>query len=114
VVRVTSKKTRSDSDMGVDEIETEDTESLVVCVRGSGTTPTTCPVDVVVAYTYERDRLGISDDEEMADVADLRTTGLPIKSESKVSVEIGADGIARIRAVTGNARASQLGDKKLW
>jgi hypothetical protein len=114
VVRFTSTKSRSDSDLGVDEIETESTESLVVCVRGSGATPTTCPIDVIVSYTYLRDRLGMSDDEEMADVADLRTKGLPIKSESKVSVEIGADGVAKIRAVAGNAATSQLGDKKLW
>lgn len=114
VVRFTSKKSRSDSDLGIDEIETEDTESLVVCVRGGGTTPTTCPIDVIVSYTYLRDRLGISGDEEMTDVADLRTKGLPIKSESKVSVEIGADGVAKIRAVAGRAQSSQLGDKKLW
>lgn len=114
VVRFVSKKSRSDSDMGIDEIETEDTESLVVCVRGSGATPTTCPIDLVSSYTYLRDRLGISGDEEMTDVADLRTKGLPIKSARKVTVEIGADGVAKIRAVTGHAESSQLGDKKLW
>ena len=114
VVRFTSKKSRSDSDMGIDEVETEDTESLVVCVRGSGTTPTTCPIDEVLSYTYVRDRLGISDDEEMTEVADLRTKGLPIKWERKVSVELGADGVARIRAVSGKADAARLGDKKLW
>jgi tetratricopeptide (TPR) repeat protein len=114
VVRFTSKKARTDSDMGIDEVESEDTESLVVCVRGSGTTPTTCPIDVITAYTYLRDRLGISDDEDMAEVDELRTKGLPIKHESKVSVEIGADGVAKIRAVVGQAEASQLGDKKLW
>jgi tetratricopeptide (TPR) repeat protein len=114
VVRFTSKKARSDSDMGIDEVESEDTESLVICVRGSGTTPTTCPVDVITSYTYLRDRLGVSDDEDMTDVADLRTKGLPIKSEHKVSVEVGADGVAKIRAVTGKAESSQLGDKKLW
>jgi hypothetical protein len=114
VVRFTSKKSRSDSDLGIDEVETEDTESLVVCVRGSGTTPTTCPIDTVVSYTYLRDRLGISGDEEMTDVADLRTKGLPIKSETKVSVEIGADGVAKIRAVAGTAQSTELGDKKLW
>lgn len=111
VVRFTSKKSRSDTDLGVDEIETEDTESLVICVRG---TPTTCPLDVVVSYTYLRDRLGVSGDDEMSDVADLLTKGLPIKSETKVSVELGADGVAKIRAVTGTRQASQLGDKKLW
>jgi hypothetical protein len=114
VVRFPSKKSRSDSDLGIDEVETEDTESLVVCVRGSGATPTTCPIDVIVSYTYVRDRLGISGDEEMTDVADLRTKGLPVRSGSTVSVELGADGVARIRAVTGRADPSQLGDKQLW
>lgn len=114
VVSFTSKKSRSDSDMGIDEVETEDTESLVVCVRGSGTTPTTCPIDVVLSYTYVRDRLGISGDDEMTEVAELRTKGLPIKWERKVSVELGADGVARIRAVSGKADAARLGDKKLW
>ncbi|MBZ0233975.1 MAG: tetratricopeptide repeat protein, partial [Deltaproteobacteria bacterium] len=114
VVRFTYKKSRSDTDMGIDEVEDEETESLVVCVRGSGRTPTTCPIDVIVSYTYVRDRLGVADDEEMTDVADLRTKGLPIRSERKVSVEIGADGVAKLRAVAGQTDASVLGDKKLW
>jgi len=113
IVRFTAQKSRSDSDMGIDEVESEDTTSLIVCVRGDAKTPTTCPLDVITSYRYERDRLGVIDDEDMTDVADLRTKDLPIIDETKVSVEIGPTGIAKIRAITGTPR-SQLGDLKLW
>jgi hypothetical protein len=114
VVRFVHKKSRSDSDMGIDEVESEDTETLVVCVRGGATADTTCPVDVTTSYTYVRDRLGISEDDELGDVAELRTKGLPIKSEMRVSVTVGADGVAQVRAERGRPEPSQLGDHKLW
>ncbi len=114
VVRFAASKSRSDTDMGVDEFETENHESLVVCVRGAADVATTCPLDVLTSYTYLRDRLGVAEDEDMKDVADLLTKGLPIRTELAVSVELGADGIAKVRAVRGNPESSTLGDKKLW
>ncbi|HUQ01418.1 MAG TPA: tetratricopeptide repeat protein [Kofleriaceae bacterium] len=114
VVRFVHKKARSDSDMGIDEVESEDTETLVVCVRGGASADTTCPIDVITSYTYLRESLGMADDEDLSDVADLRTKGLPIRSDMRVSVTIGPDGVAKVRADRGRAETSQLGDHKLW
>lgn len=115
VYRVTSRKLRADTDAGIDEAENEDTERLVVCVRAGGAgTAITCPLRVVTSYEYVRDRLGLAEDGELADVADLRTRGLPIRARTQVSVELGADGTARVRARAGRPDPATLGDKQLW
>ena len=114
LVKFVGKKGRSDSDMGIDEVEIEETTSLTVCVRGDGKAATTCPLQVVTAYSYLRDRLGVAGDDEIADVAEMRTKGLPIKTELSTTVELGADGVAHVRAERGRPDPAALGDFKLW
>ncbi len=111
IVRIESTHSRTDSDMGIDEVEGETSKYLMVCVRDPKGGVPTCPLDVTTDYTYERDRLGL-DDEALSDVADLRTKGLPIRSETRLTVTLGADGVAQVRAERG--RSSAVGDVKLW
>lgn len=112
VVEFTSHKTRSDSDMGVDEAESETTDRLVVCDRGVGNVLPRCPLGIVASYAYERDRMGLADDGDVA--KDMQTPGLPIRKATKIAVTIGEDGIAKLRAETGSVAPEQLGDRKLW
>jgi hypothetical protein len=44
----------------------------------------------------------------------MRTPGLPIRHEGQVAVDVGADGIARIRVISGEAPTGFFGDMKLW
>lgn len=111
IVRFESTHTRTDSDMGIDEVESVTSKYLMVCVRDPKTGAPSCPLDVTTASTYERDRLGL-DDEELADVKDLRTPGLPIRSETTLTVTLLPEGVAQVRAVRG--RPDGVGDVKLW
>lgn len=112
IVRFEATKSRSDSDMGLDEMESEESKELVVCVRDPKGGLPTCPLDVTTAYSYVRDRIGLAEDGDLADVSDMRTSGLPIKSETQIDVTLGADGVAKLRVVRG--RADGVGDKRLW
>jgi tetratricopeptide (TPR) repeat protein len=112
IVELTSPKSRSDSDMGVDEMETEATDTLVVCVRGDTTTAPRCPLRVMTSYDYQRDVMGLAEDGDV--VKELQTPGLPISRSTKIAVTIGEDGIAKLRAEAGSVDPEQLGDRKLW
>lgn len=114
IVRIESSKSRQDSDMGIDEIENEDTKELLVCVRDPRGGLPTCPLDVTLEYSYLRDRAGLVEAGDLSDVSDIQTKGLPIKDETKVVVTLGADGIAKVRAERGRPAADVVGDKKLW
>jgi hypothetical protein len=106
-------KSRSDSDMGLDEVEFEDTDVLVVCVRGEPGAPIQCPLHAVTRYAYVRERLGMEDTDD-PEVASMRTPGLPIRHEGEVAVDVGVDGIARMRLVSGEVPTGFFGDTKLW
>lgn len=112
VVRFEATKSRHDSDMGLDEEESEESKELVVCVRDPKGALPTCPLDVTTSYSYVRDRIGLAEDGDLDDVSDMRTSGLPIKSETQIDVTLGADGVAKLRVVRG--RADDVGDKRLW
>lgn len=112
IVELTSHKSRSDSDMGVDEMETEVTDTLVVCVRGDTTTAPRCPLRVMTSYEYQRDVMGLAEDGDV--VKELQTPGLPISRSTKIAVTIGEDGIAKLRAEAGSVDPEQLGDRKVW
>src|SRR5262249_7870715 len=71
VVRFTITKQRYDSDAGIDEYETEGTESELICVRGEAAAPTGCPLAALTSYKYVRDRIGNIPDDELGDVSDL-------------------------------------------
>jgi len=113
IVEITAHKSRSDSDLGIDEIESESSEILVVCVIGGATTPTKCPLDLVTHYVYERERMGMAGEDEEID-KDMQTPGLPIREEMRITVAYTDDGIAKLRADMGKVDADRLGDRKLW
>jgi hypothetical protein len=113
IVRLETSRARQDSDMGVDEVETESTQGLVVCLAPPGAAPT-CPLDLDVAYSYRRDRLGLAEGDDLADVADLQTSGLPIVVERKLNVTLAPDGTVSLRAERGRWDGVPLGDRKLW
>lgn len=114
IVRFESSKERHDSDMGVDEVETESSKDLMVCVRDPKGGAPTCPLDVTTEHTYVRDRLGLAEDGDLGDLSDLQTKGLPIRSETKLSVALGADGVAKVRVERGRPDGADVGDTKLW
>jgi hypothetical protein len=115
VIELRSSWSRRDSDLGLNEVEIEERESLLVCVRATPGAVPSCPLEVPLRSRYERDVL--MDDlspEELAEIAPYKTAGLPIKSEGELSVELGADGVAHVRAVKGRWGGELLGDRKLW
>lgn len=113
IVRFESTKTRQDSDMGLDEMEEEESKELVVCVRDPKGGLPTCPLDVTHSHTYVRDRIGLAEPGDLDDVTELQTPGLPIKSETKIEVTLGADGVAKLRVMRGRVEGD-VGDKRLW
>lgn len=112
IVELTSHKSRSDSDMGVDEMESTVTDTLVVCIPGDTTSPPRCPLRLVTSYEYERDRMGLAGEGEIDE--ELQTPGLPIRDATKIAVTIGPDGVAKLRAEAGRVDPDRLGDRKLW
>ena len=72
----------------------------MVSGRDPKTGAASCPLDVTTEATYERDRLGL-DDEELADVKALRTPGLPNRSETTLTVQLLPAGVAPARAGRG-------------
>jgi hypothetical protein len=113
IVEIGAHKSRSDTDLGIDEIETEETEMLVVCVVGDATIPTKCPLELVIHHVYQRERLGMADEGEEIDKS-MQTPGLPIQEETRISVEYTEHGTAKLRAEMGKVAADDLGDRKLW
>lgn len=114
IVEISASKSRSDTDLGIDEIESEESEYLVVCVMGDGkTTTTTCPLQLVTDHVYERERMGMAGDDEEIDKS-LQTPGLPIREVTRIEVEYIDEGVAKLRATEGKVDADDLGDRKLW
>ncbi|MEZ4403780.1 MAG: hypothetical protein R3B06_27395 [Kofleriaceae bacterium] len=110
LVKFESTKLRTDSDMGVDEVEEETTKQLLVCVRDPKGGAPACPLDVATDYSYVRDRLGLAEDGDIDDP----TPGLPIKRQTTLAVTLTDAGVAQVRATRGRPDGATLGDVKLW
>lgn len=96
------QKRRADSDLGVDEIESDDTRDVVLCLLADERRrETSCPLRLPLATTYKRERMSAAelDDETKR----LATPGLPIAREATFSVTIGDDGVVTTRLVKGVA-----------
>ena len=113
VIKFTGHNARSDSDLGLDELEFEDTDVLVVCVRGQAGAPIRCPVNVVTDRVYVRESMGMAESDD-AEIRAMQTPGLPIRSENRIAVDIGDDGVARMRVLAGEPNDGFFGDTKLW
>lgn len=57
--------------------------------------------------------VGMAGEDEEID-KDMQTPGLPIREETRITVEYTDDSIAKLRSDMGKVDADQLGDRKLW
>lgn len=105
------KHDRSDSDMGIDEFESEHVDR-VVAIGLDGDKPVIL-ADLLRAKSYQRDRMGMMEEDEVE--KDLQTEGLPIKNESGATVNFDGSGKVEVGAVKDQksshaAGAYSLGD----
>jgi tetratricopeptide (TPR) repeat protein len=109
---LTFNKSRSDRDMGINEIEEEQWRTRVVCTRDLGTTACTRPL--VETYHYARD--SEFEDEDVAEDEPIEhTDDLPIESHYRTElrfsgghVEVGAVDASKGVEVTGEETVSPL------
>lgn len=85
---ITYTHTRHDTDMGIDEAE--DTATTMMNVIGLDRGEPARLLGVITDYTYERDRLGATDPEDIPE--DLRTEGLPLEQRRGVTVDFDDQG----------------------
>lgn len=108
------KHDRSDSDMGIDEFESEHVDRIIA-VGLSGGKPIVL-ADLLRAQSYQRDRMGMMGADELE--SDLQTEGLPIKNERGATVNFDGSGKVEVGAVKDQkpshaAGTYSLGDAKV-
>jgi hypothetical protein len=72
---------------------------------------------IPLTSVYDRDRMGVADEADLAEVKDLATPGLPIHREARLRVELKEDGTVKIVLARGKAdekTKSMLGSHKLF
>jgi hypothetical protein len=116
VVRVSVREDHSDSDLGIDEVESGQDVRVTVCVLSRPGAPgPTCPLTVPTLSTYTRERLGGMDDAQRAEMKDLVTPNLPVHRESRLDLRLAPDGTATVVQVKGTvADRALLGEHRLW
>lgn len=109
-------RSRHDSDMGVDEEESEEARDVVLCLLADERRrETTCPLKLPLSTSYKRSRMGLGDLDD--ETKKLSTPGLPITREATFSVSIGDDGVVTTKLVKGAAderTKPHLGQRKLF
>jgi tetratricopeptide (TPR) repeat protein len=117
LLKITSTKTRHDTDMGVDEFETHKVVMLTSCVLPRNAREIArCALQVPLEERYERNVLGLSKGKPSPADKKLHSR-LPIKKHSKVSADFSADGKVSIKLTAGTrspALAKKLGTHRLW
>lgn len=106
-----------DSDMGIDEDETYENLTVSLAVLGGAREKPGVYLHVPVVRVYDRDRMGVADEADLAAIKDLQTPGLPIHRESRLAVDIGDDGMVKVVLVRGKADESvkpYLGSRRLF
>jgi hypothetical protein len=112
VVRFATTHSRKDSDLGINEIEFNETEQFTFCVVAAGA-PVTCPLQVTGRLAYTRETL-LDDEEVEPELKKLQTKGLPIRQEYSVTATLTPQGVVQIRTAKGNPDPSLLGDRTLF
>ena len=112
VVRFATTHSRNDSDLGLNEIEFNETEQFTFCVVAGGA-PVTCPLQVTGRLAYTRDVL-LDDEAVEPELKKLQTKGLPIRQEYSVTATLTPQGVVQIRTAKGNPDPSLLGDRSLF
>ncbi len=93
---------RHDSDLGVDEEETEEARDVVLCLLADERRrETVCPLKLPLSISYKRARMG--DAELDDDTKRLSTPGLPISREATFAVAIADDGLVTVKLARGAA-----------
>lgn len=107
---------RSDSDMGVDEVETVARRDVTICLLADEKRKeTVCPISRPLSFEYRRERMGLSDIDE--ETKKLQTPGLPIARETTFAVTLDDEGAVVTRLVTGVAEEEdrkKLGTARLF
>jgi tetratricopeptide (TPR) repeat protein len=104
-------KSRSDSDMGIDEEESVESTKLTVCLADKKA-GVRCIFQAPIAERYERDKLGMFEGEDIE-----HTKGLPIKRAGKLKAELGAGGVLTLTLAEGQKTpwlAPYVGRHKIW
>ena len=111
------RETGHDSDMGIDEEETHEDVTVALAVLGGDTGEPSVRMHIPLVRVYDRDRMGVADEAELAAVKDLQTPGLPIHREARLKVEIEEDGTVSVVLARGKADDSLrgvLGSRRLF
>ena len=107
-----------DEDLGVNEVSLEETETETVCILGAAGEAPRCPLSVPVRSTHERRQLHDPSDlteEELANVREHGTKGLPIHRSQTLRIDVGEDGVAQVVLVEGTEPGDvTLGLHRLW
>ena len=106
-----------DSDMGIDEVDTYENVTVSLAVLGGAREKPGVYLHVPVVRVYDRDRMGVADEADLAAIKDLQTPGLPIHRESRLEVDIGEDGMVKVVLTRGKADESvkpYLGSRRLF
>jgi len=86
----------NDTDAGIDEIESTTTKTVTLCPISDRAR---CTLEVPVDVTYDRDTLGVHDDDDTIE----HTKGLPIRRHVHLDLSLGADGVATVTLRKGAA-----------
>lgn len=92
-----------DSDMGIDEEDSHEHVTVALAVLGGAKEEPGVRMHIPLVRVYDRDRMGLAEERDMADMKDLQTPGLPIHREARLKVDIGEDGMVKVVLVRGKA-----------
>lgn len=115
VLWLEATRSRGDSDMGIDEMESSDRREVTLCLLADEKRQkTSCPIARPLSSSYKRELMGIGEVDE--ETKKLQTPGLPIVRETTFSVTLDADGNVVTKLVKGtadDADRKRLGTAKL-
>ena len=97
------RETGHDSDMGIDEEETHEDVTVALAVLGGAKEEPSVVMHVPLVRVYDRDRMGVANDAELAEMKDMQTPGLPIHRESRLKADIKDDGMITVVLTRGKA-----------
>lgn len=106
-----------DSDMGIDEEDSHEHVTVALAVLGGAKEEPGVRMHIPLVRVYDRDRMGLAEERDLADMKDLQTPGLPIHREARLKVDIGEDGMVKVVLVRGKAdddTKAFLGSRRLF
>jgi len=92
-----------DTDMGIDEVSTYGEKMVALAVLSGAKEPPGVRMHIPLERVYDRDRLGVAEEGDLAEVKDLMTPGLPIHREAHLKVDIRDDGMVVVVLTRGQA-----------